>query len=123
MQTIDNAIQAAISAVIHLYFNGAYEGNADMLKQAFHPNAHITGILQGKYYEWTREEFIARVTQTPTAATKNEVYDKKIIYLDQQQDAAMVKAQVVAGNYAFTDYITLLKINDQWIIKNKSFVA
>jgi hypothetical protein len=111
----------AIKEIVNLYFKGTYEGNADLIKKAFHPGAHITGILQGQYYDWTLTDFIERVTQTPTPALKKEPYNKEIINIDFQNEAAMVKARVAVGDYIFTDYITLLKIDGRWIIRNKSF--
>jgi len=115
--------QNAINEIINYYFKGTYEGNIDLLKQAFHPDAHITGILHEQYYDWTLSDFIERVTQPPSSALKKEPYNKNIIYIDHQGEAAMVKARVAVGDYIFTDYITLLKIDGRWIIRNKSFTA
>ncbi|SRR5579883_1877755 len=113
----------AITKVVEAYFLGAYHGNAEQLKQAFHPDAHITGSFNGQIIDWSLNDFLARVTTAPTAAQKNEKYDKEIILLDQTSDAAMVKARVMVGEYSFTDYITLLKINGKWVIRNKSFTT
>jgi hypothetical protein len=118
-----NDDQQEIRKIVNLYFKGTYEGNADVVRQAFHPDAHITGILQGQYYDWTLNDFVARITQIPTPTSKNEVYNKEIITIDHQHDAAIVKARVAVGNFIFTDYITLLKINSQWTIRNKSFTT
>ena len=115
--------QQAINEIVDFYFKGTYEGNADLIRQVFHPAAHITGILQGQYYDWTLTDFIARVTQAPTPALKKEIYNKAIINMDCQGEAAMVKARVAVGNFIFTDYITLLKIDGHWVIRNKSFTA
>ena len=35
----------------------------------------------------------------------------------------MVKAHVVVGGYTYIDYMALLKIQGQWIIRNKSFAT
>jgi hypothetical protein len=110
-----------ITEIVTTYFNGTYYGNADQLKRAFHSDAHITGSLNGQIYDWTLIDFIARVTATPTSENRDEVYDKKIIFVDITNNAAMVKARVMVGSLVFTDYITLLKIKGQWVIRNKSF--
>jgi protease I len=106
---------------INLYFKGTYEGNIDQLQCAFHPEARITGNIKGQYYDWTLNEFIQRVSSLPTSEHKGEVYNKEIVYLDQTHDAAIVKARVAVGGLIFIDYITLLKIKDEWFIRNKSF--
>ena len=111
----------AITEMVNLYFNGTYYGNAEQLKRAFHSEARITGVLNDQMYDWTLTDFIKRVTTDPTAASKKDKYDKEILFIDQTNNAAMVKARVVVGDVIFTDYITLLKINGQWLIRNKSF--
>lgn len=122
MITNDSDIQQ-ITEVVNWYFTGSYHGDVEQIKRAFHPEAHITGCINDQVYDWTLTDFITRVTTTPTSAQKNEPYDKKILFIDKTIDAAMVKAQVVVAGLVFTDYITLLKINEQWCIRNKSFTA
>lgn len=112
-----------ITEIVKLYFKGTYQGDAAQLKRAFHPDAHITGILNGEFFDWTLLDFIERITKEPSAESKDEKYDKEILSIDKTKDAAMVKARVIVGPYIFIDYITLLKINGQWIIRNKSFTT
>lgn len=112
-----------IAAVVESYFRGTYEGDAALLKQIFHPNVRITGSFNGEYCDWSLDEFLARVTAKPTALEKNEKYDKNIVSIDCTNHAAMVKARVGVGNLNFTDYITLLKIQDKWVIRSKSFTT
>jgi len=118
-----NTDKEKITEVVQAYFLGTYHNNVEQLKQAFHEDAHITGIFKGNYVDWTRSEFIARMTGDISSAEKNEPLDKVILSFDQAGDAAIVKARVVVGGNVFIDYITLLKINGQWIIRNKSFVT
>lgn len=112
-----------IREMVELYFKGTYQGDAEQLKRAFHPDAHITGSLNNQIYDWTLTDFINRVTTTASPATQGEKYDKEIIFLDKTNQAAMVKARVAVKDLIFTDYITLLKINGQWLIRNKSFTT
>jgi hypothetical protein len=114
---------AAISKVINLYFLGTYHGDIKTLQKAYHPDAHITGVFNNTVVDWSLAEFITRVATKPTAAEKNEPYHKEIISVDYQGNAAMVKAQVTVNGMLFTDYITLLKIAEHWVIRNKSFTA
>jgi len=117
---LNNDFEKIIESVT-LYFKGTYHGNAEMLSKVFHPNARITGIMNDEIFDWSLSDFINRVTAFPTAENKNEKYDKKIISIDRTKNAAMVKARVAVGELIFFDYITLLKIDDQWLIRNKSF--
>lgn len=112
-----------IRLTIDGYFKGTYQGDAAQLKRAFHPEARITGIINGQLCDWTLTEFITRVTATPTAENKKEPYNKEILFIDKTDNTAMVKACVLVGGLKFTDYITLLKINANWLIRHKSFTV
>ncbi len=122
MISIDNDTQQ-IKETISLYFNGTYHGDSSQLKRAFHPDAHITGSLNDQICDWSLTDFITRVTVKPTSADKGEKFDKVILFIDKTNNAAMVKARAVVGDVIFTDYITLLKINSRWVIRNKSFTV
>lgn len=112
---------AQIKEVIEGYFKGTYHGDANQLKQVFHPEARITGSINGQIVDWSLNDFITRVTTKPTAAEKNEEYNKEILFIDKTHHAAMAKAKAAVGPLVFIDYITLLKINDRWVIRSKSF--
>lgn len=116
-----NNDEQAIRETVNLYFTGTYYGNIAHLKQAFHPEARIAGYVNNDLYDWSLTEFITRITDMPTAASREEKFDKNILSLDQHGNAATVKAQVFVGPYILTDYITLLKIKNRWVIRHKSF--
>ena len=117
---LDKDFEKIIEAVT-MYFKGTYYGNSDLLHKSFHPDAGITGIINGEVFDWSLSDFITRVTAFPTAENRGEEYNKIIISIDKTKSAAMVKSRVAVGELIFFDYITLLKINDQWVIRNKSF--
>jgi hypothetical protein len=110
----------AISTVVADYFQGAFDANASQLGQAFHPDAKITGLINGKYVEIDVNAFIDRAT-TAKANNKNQKFDKKITSIDIHTDMAMVKARVLVDDVYFTDFLTLLKIDNCWVIRQKSF--
>lgn len=115
--------EQSIRKVVDMYFTGTYNGKEEELRCAFHPDARIIGSINGNIQDWSLDEFIARVTLRPTAAEKNEKYDKEILLIDIANHTAMVKTRVVAGGFHFIDYITLLKIDGHWIIRFKSFTT
>lgn len=112
-----------IEAVIQNYFSTTYHANEKKLRESFHPEARIAGDFNGQYCDWSLEEFVHRIASQDSAAKKGEVFDKKILLLDQIANAAVVKARVLVGGFIFVDYISLLKINDQWVIRNKIFTT
>lgn len=117
---VNNDFEKIIETVTR-YFKGTYHGDVEMLSKAFHPSARVTGIINDEIFDWSLSDFIARVTTSTSAANKGENYDKEIISIDKTKNAAIVKSRVVVGELIFFDYITLLKIDDQWTIRNKCF--
>ena len=111
----------AIQRTIEDYFIGTHKADSARIQRVFHPDAKITGLFDGHYAEMTLEQFIARVQEAAASHDKNTAYDKAIIAIDQHHDIAMVKARVLVGDAYFTDYITLLKIDVHWVIRQKSF--
>lgn len=112
-----------ITEAVHLYFTGTYDGDPQRVKQAFHPEARITGFINGEMVDWKLDDFIKRVTAHPNAREKNEEYNKQILAIDHTADTGVVKARVKVGELQFTDYIMLIKQNGKWIIRNKSFTT
>ena len=48
----------AIQEVIQMYFDCMNESSADKVKQAFHPNAKITGYLPDGFHEMNVDDFL-----------------------------------------------------------------
>ena len=119
---VDKADQAQqeIKAVIENYFQGTYQGNDKLLKKAFHCDAHITGNFDGNYVDFSLSDFIARI-KFAYEAGKKKFYDKKIISIEIIADIAIAKAKVLVGEIYCIDLITLININGEWRIRNKSF--
>ena len=51
-----------IRQTIQTYFDGMYESSADKTREAFHPNARITGYLEDGLHEMTVDDFAGFVT-------------------------------------------------------------
>lgn len=115
------ADESQIRDVVEAYFKGTYYGDEPRLLKAFHPDAHIVGNFDGGMVDWSRTEFIQRVTTRPTQAERGDIYAKNIITIDSVKDAGMVMARVCVDGQVFSDYISLLKIYGQWVIRHKIF--
>ena len=54
--------QQQIENVINIYIDSMNESNADMVRDAFHENAKITGYLHGELKQLSTEEFAGFVS-------------------------------------------------------------
>ena len=110
-----------IRQVIGVYFRGHATANADTMRAAFLPTAHIEGIRNGTFTSWTVDQYVAGFRGTPASDEANRT--RVIDVLDKSGTAAMVKATLKHGATTFTDYFVLLKSDGKWLIANKVYHA
>jgi hypothetical protein len=117
----DDADVQQIRQVIGVYFRGHATANADTMRAAFLPTAHIEGIRNGAFTSWTVDQYVAnfRGTPAPDEAARARVID----VVDRSGTAAMAKATLKHGATTFTDYFVLLKADGKWLIANKVYHA
>jgi hypothetical protein len=113
--------EAQIRQVIGIYFRGHATANADTMRAAFLPTAHIEGLRNGAFTSWTVDQYVAgfRGTPAPDEATRTRAID----LVDWSGSAAMVEATLKHGATTFTDYFVLLKVDGRWLIANKVYHA
>ncbi len=115
----DDSVQ--IRKVIGAYFRGHATANADTMRAAFLPTAHIEGIRNGVFTSWPVDQYVAnfRGKPAPDEATRTRVID----IVDVTGTSAMAKATLKHGATTFTDYFVLLKSDGKWLIANKVYHA
>ena len=110
-----------IRQVIGVYFRGHATANADTMRAAFLPTAHIEGIRNGTFTSWTVDQYVANFRGTPAADESSRT--RVINVVDRAGTAAMAKATLKHGATTFTDYFVLLKSGGKWLIANKVYHA
>ncbi len=104
------------------YLKGHETGNPEYMKKAFYTEGKLIFMREGKYTTRTFEEYIAGMKDGKPAA--DEAQRKRWIEsIDISGNAATGKIILDYPNVKFTDYMTLLKIDGEWKIVNKSFYA
>ena len=113
--------EAAVRAAIEHYFQGHATGQGEHFRKVFHPDAKLFFIRDGKLTQWTSEEYISRAPGKPAA---DEAKRKRTIdSVDISGNAAFVRLTLDYPNVVFTDYMSMLKVDGQWKIINKTFYA
>jgi len=110
-----------IQQTVQYYFDGLYQSDIAKLNRAFHQNSQVIGYFQGNLLFETLEQFIEFVRATPAPSRSGEEYDMRIVSIDMTGIEAMVKVQDLYLGFRFTDYLSLLKIDGEWVIVNKTF--
>ncbi len=116
-----NAEEAAVRQAIEHYFRGHATGQGEHFRKVFHPDAKLFAVRDGKYWQLTSEEYITRVPGKPPA---DEAQRKRSIEsVDISGNAAIVKVVLDYPQTRFVDYMSMLKIDGEWRIINKTFYA
>ena len=113
--------EAGVRAAIEHYFQGHATGQGEHFRKVFHPDAKLFFIREGKLTQWTSEEYIGRASGKPAADEAQR--KRRIDSIDVAGNAAFVKLTLDYPNVVFTDYMSMLKIDGQWRIVNKTFYA
>jgi len=106
----------AIENTLQDYLQGGKNGDLVRLRTAFHPNARIQFVRNGKFTEWSLDDYIG--AQMPGRRSSHET---KVLSIDFSGSAASAKLELDFGKHKFIDYMSLLKIGDRWWIVNKIF--
>lgn len=116
-----NAEEAAVRQALDYYIQGHATGQGEHFRKAFYTDARLFAVRDGKYWQLTSEEYIARAAGKP--ADDEAQRKRSIEAIDITGNAAVAKIVLDYPQVKFTDYMSLLKIDGQWRIVNKTFYA
>jgi hypothetical protein len=110
----------AIHRVLQLCTEGEAKGDVGKLREAFHSDARMFGILAGERYDVPIEELF-ELAQSAPADTGN--YRSRVLSVQQTGDAAVgvVAEEGYWGTVSFIDYFQLARIEGDWKIVCKLF--
>ena len=108
-----------IAMPIGQYIQGAIEGKSTVMRQSFHASAQIHGYLNGDLLADPIQTLYDYVEQHPPAVNLRYV----IRSIDWEGNAASASVEIKNWHeHTYTDFFTLLKIDNQWKITGKIFV-
>lgn len=115
------AEMSAVKLPLENYLKGHATGNPEFFRKAFHTEGKLIFIRDGKYMTRTFEEYINGSSGKPAA--DEDQRKRSIESIDIAGNAATAKIVLDYPAVKFTDYMTLLKIDGEWKIINKTFYA
>ena len=111
--------EAAVRAAVNLYLQSHATGDGQHVAKAFHPELKMMFVRDGQLMQRTAAEYISGFRGQPQA---DEAQRKRWIEMvDVTGSAAIAKVVLDYPTAKFADYFTLLKINGEWKIMNKTF--
>lgn len=109
----------AIERTVHLYFDGMMDRNLSKLQEAFLPEARLIG--------YRSEDFtVTTFTEWSTATSKGDKRDKSkfrnvLLDVEVKGNTALAKTELFWPGIYYYDFLTLIKIDDQWKIVHKTW--
>jgi hypothetical protein len=116
-----NGEEAAVRRALDNYIQGHATGQGEFFRKVFHPESKLFAVRDGKYWQLTSEEYIIRAAGKPAADEAQR--KRRIASVDITGNAAVAKIVLDYPQVKFTDYMSLLKIDGQWWIVNKTFYS
>ena len=113
--------EAAVRAALQHYLLGHATGDGSHYERVFHPEAKLFWIRDGALATRTSAEYIAGAGGQP--AEDEAERRREITMVDVTGDAAVAKVVLDYPGRVFTDYMSLLKIDGEWKIVNKTFTS
>ncbi|HLL16547.1 MAG TPA: nuclear transport factor 2 family protein [Pyrinomonadaceae bacterium] len=117
----EQAEEAAVRQAIEHYFRGHATGDGRHFQKVFHPEAKLFWMRDGKFAQRTSAEYIAGASGKPAPDERER--KRSIESIDITGNAAVVKVLLDYPSARLTDYMSMLKIEGEWKIVNKTFVS
>ena len=109
--------EVGVRDTISLYLNGQATGNPDYYRQAFHPDARLNGVRDGKPEQRTLAEYLA--LQSGRAAADEDRRKRIVSEVVVTGDAAVATIVLDYPRALTTDHMSLIRSNGRWLIVHK----
>ncbi len=112
MNTIEN--------VINNYFQAYMEADSEKILKAFHSETRLYSVDEGKLEKTEMSDWVANLK---SRKLKGDVRSGQleIISVDTQGESAVAKVKIKVAAMEFTDFLSLLKFDDNWKIVGKIY--
>jgi hypothetical protein len=115
------ADEAAIRQTVQYYFDGGKNRDSVALRKAFHPDARMLFVRDGKLAVVPIGEYIARVAENQLKPGEVDSTKRRVTSVDVAGDAGVARLELERPDALVTDYMSLLKVEGRWVIVNKIF--
>jgi hypothetical protein len=123
MSSSPNEAEAAVKAVLDRYAEAVYQGDAETLKDIFHPVACMNGYLGDKLLLGGPEPFLADIGGHPPMAGDGTPFKAEFsaIHVSGRTATATLHETGFFGSGKFVNYFHLLYDGGEWKIVSKTF--
>jgi hypothetical protein len=113
----------AVLDLAYKYLRSVYEGDAQGLREVFHPNARVEDMVTGTFRSRSADQYIEAVASRQSPLAAGEAFNMAPLAIEVLGDMAMVSAELrFLGNHYY-NVLSLLRCDGQWFITHKLFGA
>lgn len=113
---------AAVVDVLTAYFDGLYHSDAETLSRVFHPDARYVCATETPLLHLGMAEYLPIVAARPAPASRGEPRRDRIAGIEfAGPTTAFARVNCAIGPKYFTDFLTLILVDDRWQIIAKVF--
>jgi hypothetical protein len=114
----------ALRSLAQIYFDAAYEMDADKFASIFHPASSVTKVGDdGNVGVTPIAMWLAAVRNMTAPKRQGSERHDQIISIDVEGELALVKLKLQVPPRHFTDLLSCLKTNGNWKIAQKVMTA
>ncbi len=106
-----------VTQTLNYYLDGGTNNDFETLKKAFHENATMKYIGADGYTEVNAINFFKGIMKPGPKQNR----ETRITHLDIMGNAAHARLEIIYKDFAFIDYMNLLKVDGEWKIVSKIF--
>ena len=104
------------------YFDGIFEGNIEKLDRIFHPDGRLNCVTDGTLFAVNKRDYLDIVSARASPMSSGAGRYDKIISIDMAgPGSAVAKVECAIPPRYFTDLLTMVKLDGQWQIINKTY--
>lgn len=119
MKTIKDDKTTINEAIEHLYFNGLYNGDINLLKQIFNEGTLLFGDIKGVPYAKNLDVYLDGVKNRQAPKESGKPFKGEIIAIKVVNSIAIAEAKVTMYDFEYHDILSFHKIDGKWLIVNK----
>ncbi|MET2828477.1 nuclear transport factor 2 family protein [Mesorhizobium shangrilense] len=113
---------ASVAKVLGRYFDGLYHCDVSLLGEVFHPKAQLSTIAEEKLATVDTSTWLDIIAKRESPATRKEARVDQIVSIEfGSQNTALARVQCAIGPKLFTDFLSLVRIGDDWKIVAKVY--
>jgi hypothetical protein len=117
METIKAGVeeeQHLILQTLNDYLQGRPVKDIERLRRAFHPDAYIRTIIDGKLVQWALPQYLDLVAQAALQECQPE-----LLSYSWDGDTGSAHVQLTFATFRFIDRFNLVKLDGKWLIVDK----